>query len=226
MIKTNSEVSNYTIRKQGDFYVISDNIKDVFYYNNKILYNMFPYKLSVEYRYFQDMYMDYIMWKLMWTKMSEAKEKKYLILFFKRLSSYNDFDNFQLNPRSLDKNGRLNIHAHNYFIRHYYDIQENLPSYVSADKPYFRGQSKLIFNYIERQSFYDEIDKECDQIFRYQFEAQLSNLELGLAYVELYSRDQNEYFTMQIDKDSDLYGQFSNCYYLFKNKKLELCFYK
>lgn len=101
-----------------------------------------------------------------------------------------------------------------------------MSSYISADKPYFRGQSKLIFNYIERQSFYYEIDKECDHIFRYQFEAQLSNLELGLAYVELYSREENEYYTMSIDKDSDLYGQFSNCYYLFKNKKLELCFYK
>jgi hypothetical protein len=224
MIITKSRLSKYTIRKQGDFYVFSDYNKDVFYYNYKTLYNMYPYKLSVEYTYFQDMYMDYIMWKLMWTNMSEDKEKKYLILFFKRLSSYNEFDDFQLNSRSLDKNGRLNIHAHNYYIKHYYDIQENLPSYISASKPYFRGQSKLIFNYIERQSYYDEIDKECDQIFRYHFEAQLSNFELGLAYVELYSKE-NEYFSRQIDEDSDLFGLFSYCYYLFKNKKLELCFF-
>ena len=83
----------------------------------------------------------------------------------------------------------------------------------------------MIFNYIERQSFYDVIDKECDQIFRYQFETQLSNVELGLAYVELYNKE-NEYFTKQIDDESDLFGQYSYCYYLFKNKKLELCFYK
>jgi hypothetical protein len=80
MIKTKSRVLKFTIRKQGDFYVFSDDNKDVFYYNYKTLYNMYPYKLSVEYTYFQDMYMDYIMWKLMWTNMSEDKEKKYLIL--------------------------------------------------------------------------------------------------------------------------------------------------
>ncbi len=226
MIKTNSEVSKYTMRKQGDFYVISDRIKDVFYYNRKTLSYLFPFKFSVDHSYFNDDYMNYILRKLMWTEMSESKEKKYIVLFFKRVSSYDDFDYFQLNPRSLDKNGRLNIHAHNYFIKHYHHVGENFPSYLSPDKPYFRGQSNLIFNYIVRQSYFDVIDKECDQIFRYQFEAQLSNIELGLAYVELYCKEENEYFTMQIDKDSDLYGQFSNCYYLFKNKKLELCFYK
>ena len=224
MIKTKSAASKYTLRKQGVFYVISDKNKDVFYYNIKTLINMYPCKLSVDHTYFQDKYMNYIMYKLMWHELSEAKEKKYLILFFKRLVSHDNFHKFQLNPRSLDKNGRLNIHAHTYYIHNYFEIADNLPLYLKANKPYFQGQSHLIFDSIERDNSSDVINFECEKISRYKFESRLSSMELRLAYVEFYSQE-NEYYLRPINENSELFGHFTFCYYLFKKNKLMLCFF-
>ncbi len=225
MIKTKSAASKYTLRKQGVFYVISYKNKDVFYYNIKTLLNYYPYKMSVDHNYFDDKYMNYIMNKLMWHNISEAKEKKYLILFFKRLSSYDAFHNFKLNPMSLDKNGKFNINAHNYYTKNYYKISNNPLQYVTADKPYFEGQSNLIFNYLEREIDDYVLEVECKKVVRSQFEEQLSNIELGLAYVEFYS-DENEFCYAKIIENSDFFGHFTFCYYLFKNNKLELCFFK
>ena len=174
-------------------------------------------------------------------RFDEEPDYVYMLSLFENIGLNKDFDIFDnrydWNTKavllqdcydfycSISKNGRLNIHAHNYYIKQYHEICENLRPYVSADKPYFIGQSNIVFDYIKNLSYYESIVEECNPIVRSQFEVQLSNVDLGLAYVEIFSED-NEYYSKQIDENSEFFDQFSNCYYLFKNRKLEFCFYK
>jgi hypothetical protein len=223
MPKPQTITSDYSIRKQGKYYIISNEYKDLFYFTKSCEQHIYPHQVSVDIFYFDDIYLDYIYNKISFTYLPEDKVEFYINLYFARLLKYPEFEKFHIDDMLLNRNGRLDPFLFNFYANQYFSIESNIPSYLIPGKSYSKATSGLVFQYMETKTTRDVIVAECEKITRIQFEEHLTNYELQYEYVDNYY-DTNVFYLLPTIEESIYYGHFSFCYLMF-NKKTLVMFY-
>lgn len=224
MPQPKSIISNYSIRQQGDFYIFSNEFKDLFYYSPLMKEHFYPQQISVDVYYFDDRYLDYIFTKLYLNYIPADKIEFYLNLYFTRLIKYPDFEKFHISDTLLNRNGRFDPYLFKFYESYYFGIERNIPNYLMPGKSYSKEHSGLVFNYMETKTTKDVLEAECNVISRIDFEAQLNNFELQYSYVEYYY-DTNQFYQLPIVEDSIYSGHFSYCYLMFNENNLVMFYF-
>jgi hypothetical protein len=224
MPQPKTDILNYSIRKQGKFYIISNDHKDIFYYNTSVQQYTYPHQISIDIFYFEDVFLDYIYNKINFRNIPENKIEFYLNLYFARLIKYPDFEKFHIDDMLLNRNGRLDPFLFNFYENFYFSIESNIAKYLIPGKSYSKETSGLVFHYMETKSTSDVLLAECEEITRSQFEEHLSNFELQFTYVEFYYKS-NVFYLLPIIEESIYYGYFSYCYLMFNKKNLVMFYF-
>jgi len=218
-------IDTFELRRQGGFYIFSEiGGDDVFYFNSESSKSNFPHQLSLNLNLFGDKYLKYVFNRVRESN-DEKRIEKYLWLLFKRIIKYPLFHHFKLDHRILDKHGRFDYILHRYYIRHYDSSSDNPLRYLQVDLPYTKDSSNFIFSFLEQEM--DEILMyDLISIPRKIFEYSLTNIELQMAYVDIYNQD-NRFFYIQnkqikCSHEAMIYG----IYFVFTHKKLSLVYFK
>jgi hypothetical protein len=215
-MKLDTQISGYYLRKQGSYFIYSDeNSRDVFYFEKNAA--LAPFSLNIY--LFEDQFINYISSKLTYGKQNESKIVFYLKLLFKRLITYDEFDVHKIRHFALDHSGKLNHAMNTYFLKVYGSLKKRPWNYIYVNTPYSNLYNCLYFSCIHININYSKIKEECEKITRTEFENGLINDDLKLAYMEEYNSN-NEFFCENISEDSSEYEHYQKVYAMISNKKL------
>ena len=223
-MKLETQISGYYLRKQGEYYIFSDeNSRDVFYFNKSSEKSSFPFKFSLYIYSFEDKLMSYICSRLSCDQLDETKTVFYLKLLFKRLITYNEFDIYKIRTCILDNSGKLNYALASYCLRIFDSIDDRPWEYIFVNTPYSDLYNHLYFSCVQINIFYSRILKNSQKITRVEFENGLINDDLKFAYVEEYDIN-NEFFCENIIEESEESEFYQRVFFMFSNKKLMMVY--
>jgi hypothetical protein len=215
-MKLDTQISGYYLRKQGSYYIYSDeNSRDVFYFDECAELASFSLNIDL----FEGQFINYICYKLTHGKLNETKTVFYLQLLFKRLITYDEFDIHKIRNFSLDNSGKLNHAMNTYFLKVFGSLAKRPWNYIFVNTPYSDLYNSLYFSCIHINVNYSRIQEECEKITRTEFENGLINDDLKLAYMEEYNSN-NEFFCENISEDSSEYEHYQKVHAMISNKKL------
>jgi hypothetical protein len=215
-MKLDTQISGYYLRKQGSYYIYSDeNNRDVFYFDKNAQLASFSLNIDL----FEDQFINYICSKLTYGKLNETKTVFYLKLLFKRLITYDEFDIYKIRNFALDNSGKLNHAMNTYFLKLFGSLAKRPWNYIFVNTPYSDLYNCLYFSCIQSNVNYNRIQEECEKITRTEFENGLINDDMKLAYLEEYNSN-NEFFCENISEDSSEYEYYKKVYTMITNKKL------
>jgi hypothetical protein len=155
--------------------------------------------------------------------LNEAKIIFYLKLLFKRLITYDEFDNYKIRNFALDHSGKLNHTLNTYCLKVFGLIEKRPYDFIFVNTPYTDLYNHLYFICIQANVFYSSCQEESDKITRTEFENGLINDDLKLAYLEEYDSS-NEFFCENISDDSVKYEYFKTVYVMFSHRKLMMVY--
>jgi hypothetical protein len=217
-MKLDTQISGYYLRKQGSYYIYSDeNSRDVFYFEKNAELASFSLNIDL----FEDQFINYICSKLTYGKLNENKTVFYLKLLFKRLITYDEFEIHKIRNFALDNSGKLNHAMNTYFLKVYGSIEKRPWDFIFANTPYSDLYNQLYFSCIQINVIYSRIQEESEKITRSEFENGLIYDDLRLAYIEEYNSN-NVFFCENISEDSSEYEHYKKVYAMFTNKKLTM----
>ena len=180
-------LTQYTIYRRGDNYLISDyNGRDVFYYNIKSFWQSFPQNISVNTAIFNDSLMDFCIKQLSENNLNESKIEFYLMTYFKRMLKYDFSKYFILDDSVLDKNGKLSLPLWRYYVKSYMNLFLNKELLFKLNEPFTIDYNSHLFDLINKEVDRKTMLNDSIAISRYDFELELSNDLLKEAYVEEY----------------------------------------
>ena len=215
-MKLDTQISGYYLRKQGSYYIYSDEQgRDVFYFDKSAEQSSFSMNISL----FENQFINYVRSRLIYDHLSETKTVFYLKLLFKRLITYDEFDIRKIRNFALDHSGKLNHTLNTYCLKVFGSIEKRPWDFIFVNTPYSEKYNYLYFSCVQNNVTYSRIIEDSEKITRAEFENDLINDDLKLAYVEEYT-SHNEFFCENISEDSSEYEHYHKAYAMFSNKKL------
>ena len=156
-MKLDTQISGYYLRKQGSYYIYSDeNSRDVFYFDQNAELASFSLNIDI----FEDKFINYISSKLTYDQLNETKTVFYLKLLFKRLITYDEFDIHKIRNFSLDNSGKLNHAMNTYFLKVFGSLAKRPWKYIFVNTPYSDLFNCLYFSCIQINVVYSRIQEE------------------------------------------------------------------
>jgi hypothetical protein len=215
-MKLDTQISGYNLRKQGSYYLYSDEHgRDVFYFDKSAEFSSFSLNISL----FEDKFINYVCSRLTYDQMNEIQTEFYLKLLFKRLITYDEFDIHKIRNFALDHSGKLNHTLNRYCLKVFGSIEKRPWDFIFVNTPYSEKYNYLYFSCVQINVTYSRILEDSEKISRAEFENDLINDDLKLAYVEEYT-SHNEFFCENISEDSSEYEHYRKAFAMFSNKKL------
>jgi hypothetical protein len=219
-MKLDTQISGYNLRKQGSYYLYSDeNGRDVFYFDESAERSSFSLNIYL----FEDKFINYICSRLTYDQLNESKIVFYIKLLFKRLITYDEFDLHKIRNFALDHSGKLNHTMNTYYLKVFGSIEKRPYDFIFVNTPYSDLYNQLYFSCIQANVFYSSCQEDSEKITRTEFENGLINDDLKLAYLEEYDSN-NEFFCEHIGDDSVKFDYFQTVYAMFSNKKLMMVY--
>jgi hypothetical protein len=215
-------LSRYQLELRGDYYIISNEQgRDIFYYRVNSEHQGFPFNISVNLDCYHDLLLHYCFRRLNELHAAGKSMARYLGFFFRRFISYTFSEQFFIDEKNLNREGRFNPVVHQYHLRGFHQLMFRWFNVLKADFPYTENSGADVFDMIKKLSAgHAQLEEDSIEIERNDFEKILVNDDLRSSYVELYQSDNT--FTFEIAPQGFPNDKIKEAYSLYHRGILQM----